>query len=189
MYSTDVLYSSACLSSSPLCCSLPDVWWEAVGSDVMDHAHLCGLVHIWGGQRLPFHILSVSPSLPSSIYPFICPSMICSYKDFYFVLNLKPSHPAVFSTSKTRCLSVCLLFFICFPPLKVIALWITVCLDCARFVQAVLRGCTWRPSAQPAGYDSCEALHPYSSSALYGEFHTSYISYTVAVLLKPWMLN
>lgn len=26
----------------------------------MDHAHLSGSVHLWGGQRLPLHLLSVS---------------------------------------------------------------------------------------------------------------------------------
>ncbi len=61
---------------SPLCCFLPDVWWEAVGSDVMAHAHLCGLVHIWGGQRLPLHLLSVSPSIHPFIHPYIHPHTI-----------------------------------------------------------------------------------------------------------------
>lgn len=61
LFSSTISLVLSCSSShSPLFCSLPDVWWEAVGSDVMDHAHLGSSVHLWGGQRLPLHLLSVS---------------------------------------------------------------------------------------------------------------------------------
>lgn len=33
----------------------------------MDHAHLSGSVHLWGGQRLPLHLLSVSLTIHPSI--------------------------------------------------------------------------------------------------------------------------
>lgn len=75
-----VLFLPSSSSRSPLFCSLADVWWEAVGSDVMDHAHLSGSVHLWGGQRLPLHLLSVSLAIHLSIHPTrLCFVITCEY--------------------------------------------------------------------------------------------------------------
>lgn len=38
---------------------LSDFWGEIAGGDVLGHAHLCGPLHLWGGQRLPLHVLTV----------------------------------------------------------------------------------------------------------------------------------
>lgn len=43
---------------------LPDIWREIARSNVMDHAHLCGALHLRGGQWLPLHIVAVSLSSP-----------------------------------------------------------------------------------------------------------------------------
>lgn len=47
-----------CLSSNHL--SIPDFWWEAARSHGVDHAHLCGSLHLRGSQRFPLHIFTVS---------------------------------------------------------------------------------------------------------------------------------
>lgn len=43
---------------------LPDIWREIARSNVMDHAHLCGALHLRGGQWLPLHVVAVSLSSP-----------------------------------------------------------------------------------------------------------------------------
>lgn len=40
--------------------SLLDVWREAPGGHVLDHAHFCCPVHIWRSQWVSFHLLPVS---------------------------------------------------------------------------------------------------------------------------------
>lgn len=54
---------------SPLLLFPPDFWREAAGSDVMDHVHFSGTVHLWGGQWISLHIVAVSLPSPSHNTP------------------------------------------------------------------------------------------------------------------------
>lgn len=57
-----LVFSSSSLSL--LLIFLPDIWREIARSNVMDHAHLCGTLHLRGGQWLPLHVVAVSLSSP-----------------------------------------------------------------------------------------------------------------------------
>lgn len=59
----------------------------------MDHAHLCGALHLRGGQWLPLHVVAVSLS-PPSVPPL---SSLSSHSSFcgcraFFVLADHRSH-------------------------------------------------------------------------------------------------
>lgn len=58
----------SCSNHLPLYSVFSDIWRETAGSDVMDHADLCGSLHLRGGQRLPLHIIAVS------LLPSFCPT-------------------------------------------------------------------------------------------------------------------
>lgn len=62
---------------SPLLTFLPDLWREIARSNVMDHAHLRGTVHLWGGQWLPLHVVAVSLCSPTGLLS------ICSYLSLF----------------------------------------------------------------------------------------------------------
>lgn len=67
---------------------LPDIWREIARSNVMDHAHLCGALHLRGGQWLPLHIVAVSLSSP--VPPHGPPFLLIPAFVFVFLFPLVP---------------------------------------------------------------------------------------------------
>lgn len=52
----------------------------------MDHAHLCGALHLWGSQWLPLHIVAVSLSPP----PLLAPSNLSAACVLAVLSNFHP---------------------------------------------------------------------------------------------------
>lgn len=79
------------LKPSSLLCVLSllsDVRREAAGCHVVDHAHLCGSLHLRGCQRLPVHLLTVSGHRIKLVKK--C-SKLCLCSEFTFVSFLFPA--------------------------------------------------------------------------------------------------